>query len=101
MVTKGLVSRADADALLAEAAVAPAQPAAATQAPTFVGGVSGDTQTIPYIPQTVRDQIRASERRVGKEGVSKCRSRWARQPYKQKKRRHYAKQNQVKSPDRL
>src|SRR3546814_15870305 len=54
MVTKGLVSRADADALLAEAAVAPAQPAAATQAPTFVGGVSGDTQTNPYLPPTVR-----------------------------------------------
>src|SRR3546814_346553 len=62
MVTKGLVSRADADALLAEAAVAPAQPAAATQAPTFVGGVSGDTQTIPYIPQTVRDQIKSELR---------------------------------------
>src|SRR3546814_21036004 len=87
MVTKGLVSRADADALLAEAAVAPAQPAAATQAPTFVGGVSGDTQTIPYIPQTVRDQItselrnelanRSDERRVGKECVSQCSARGA------------------------
>lgn len=53
MVNKGLVTRAEADQLLAQATVTPQQ-----QAAIPAGGVSGDTQTIPYIPQTVRNQIK-------------------------------------------
>jgi len=56
MVEKGLVSRAEADAMIAEARTAPASPQQ-VQAP-IQGGVSADgTQTIPYVPQVVRDQI--------------------------------------------
>jgi len=57
MVKKGLVSREEADAMIAEAttSAAAAQPA---QSPIPAGGVSADgTQTIPYVPQVVRDQI--------------------------------------------
>ncbi|HRL25501.1 MAG TPA: putative porin, partial [Brevundimonas diminuta] len=54
MVAKGLVTRAEADALLAEATVTPAS----TPAPIPAGGVAGGVQTIPYIPQIVRDQIK-------------------------------------------
>jgi hypothetical protein len=55
LVAKGVITKADADGIIAEATVAPA-PAAA---PTVVaGGVDGDTQTIPYIPETVRKQIK-------------------------------------------
>ncbi len=57
MVKKGLVSREEADAMIAEATTsAPvAQPA---QPPLPAGGVAADgTQTIPYVPQVVRDQI--------------------------------------------
>jgi hypothetical protein len=61
MVAKGLVSRTEADAMIAEAAVAPA-PQMPVQAqalpPVPPGGVAADgTQTIPYVPQVVRDQI--------------------------------------------
>ena len=54
MVTKGLVTRAEADIMIAEARTAPPQQSAAAP----VGGVSGDVQTIPYIPETVRKQIK-------------------------------------------
>lgn len=54
MVSKGLVSRSEADALIAQATVAPPP----QQAAIPPGGVSGDTQTIPYIPQTVRNQLK-------------------------------------------
>lgn len=63
MVQKGLVSRTEADAMIAEAAAAP-QPVApspadpAAQAAIPPGGVVGDTQTVPYIPATVRNQIK-------------------------------------------
>ncbi|MEG3086716.1 putative porin [Sphingomonas sp. PB4P5] len=53
MVAKGLVTRAEADQLIAQATVPPQQ-----QAAIPAGGVSGDTQTIPYIPQTVRNQLK-------------------------------------------
>lgn len=52
LVAKGVISQADADGIIAQAAATPAPP------PVVAGGISGDTQTIPYIPQTVRDQIR-------------------------------------------
>jgi len=56
MVQKGLVTRAEADAMRAEAA-AKAPPAPQAQAP-IQGGVAADgTQTVPYVPQVVRDQI--------------------------------------------
>lgn len=56
MVAKGLVTRAEADAMIADAS---AQPTPAPQAqPPIQGGVAADgTQTIPYVPQVVRDQI--------------------------------------------
>jgi membrane peptidoglycan carboxypeptidase len=55
MVKKGLVSREEADAMIAEATAPAAQPA---QPPVPAGGVAADgTQTIPYVPQVVRDQI--------------------------------------------
>lgn len=53
MVQKGLVTREEADKLIAQATVAPPQ-----QAAIPAGGVQGDTQTIPYIPQTVRNQLK-------------------------------------------
>ncbi|ATQ44565.1 putative porin [Caulobacter mirabilis] len=53
MVAKGLVSRAEADAMIAEATTAPAKP------PVPAGGVANGVQTIPYVPQVVRDQIKA------------------------------------------
>ena len=52
MVAKGLVTREEADGLLAQATVAP------TPAPVPAGGVANGVQTIPYIPQVVRDQIK-------------------------------------------
>jgi len=52
MVAKGLVTREEADGLLAQATVAPAP------APIPAGGVANGVQTIPYIPQVVRDQIK-------------------------------------------
>lgn len=55
MVKKGLVSREEADAMIAEASTAAPAPA---PAPLPQGGVAADgTQTIPYVPQVVRDQI--------------------------------------------
>jgi hypothetical protein len=54
LVAKGVISKADADGIEAQATVAP--PAAA--APIPAGGVAGDIQTIPYIPETVRKQIK-------------------------------------------
>lgn len=58
MVTKGLVSREEADAMIAEARTAPAAQAAQALPPVPPGGVAADgTQTIPYVPEVVRDQI--------------------------------------------
>lgn len=57
MVAKGLVSRAEADILIAEATVA-----APPQAVLPPAGVAGGVQTIPYIPAVVRDQIKAELR---------------------------------------
>jgi hypothetical protein len=54
LVAKGVISQADADGIVAQAAATPAP----SQPAVVAGGVSGDTQTIPYIPQTVRDQIK-------------------------------------------
>lgn len=52
MVNKGLVSREEADAMIEEARKAPLPPVPA-------GGVAEDgTQTITYVPQVVRDQIK-------------------------------------------
>ena len=53
LVAKGVISQADADGIEAQATVTP--PAAA---PVVAGGVNGDVQTIPYIPETVRKQIK-------------------------------------------
>ncbi|WP_333837446.1 putative porin [Novosphingobium sp.] len=54
MVAKGLVTRAEADAMIGEAS---SRSAPQAQAP-IQGGVAADgTQTIPYVPQVVRDQI--------------------------------------------
>ncbi|MCG2842506.1 putative porin, partial [Sandaracinobacter sp. RS1-74] len=56
MVSKGLVSRAEADSMLSEARAAPA-PAAVVPVP--MGGVAADgTHTVPYVPQVVRDQLK-------------------------------------------
>lgn len=55
MVTKGLVTREEADMMIAEANSAET----AALAPVPAGGVAADgTQTIPYIPEFVRDQIK-------------------------------------------
>lgn len=58
MVRKGLVTREEADAMIAEASTnAPAQVAA--RAPIPAGGRSADgVLTVPYVPQVVRDQIK-------------------------------------------
>jgi hypothetical protein len=57
MVQRGLVTQEEADQLRAEAAATPA-PQQQAQAPVPPGGVAADgTQTIPYVPQVVRDQI--------------------------------------------
>lgn len=52
LVAKGIISQADANGIEAQATVAPAAPS------VVAGGVSGDVQTIPYIPETVRNQIK-------------------------------------------
>lgn len=55
LVAKGLISKADAQGIIDQATVvtppAPSQIAA--------GGVDGDVQTIPYIPETVKKEITA------------------------------------------
>jgi len=51
LVAKGLISRPEADALIAAATPGPR--------PTQAGGVDGEVQTVPYIPKIVRDQIRS------------------------------------------
>lgn len=51
LVAKGVITQGDADGILAEAATA--------SPPVVAGGVQGDTQVVPYIPETVRDQIKA------------------------------------------
>ncbi|WP_233503471.1 putative porin [Sphingomonas psychrotolerans] len=60
MVAKGLVTRAEADAMIAEARTAAPEAQAQAQAlpPVPAGGVAADgTQTIPYVPQVVREQL--------------------------------------------
>lgn len=53
MVAKGLVTREEADGLIAEASSRPA-----ALPPVPAGGVANGVQTIPYIPQVVRDQLK-------------------------------------------
>jgi hypothetical protein len=56
MVTKGLVTRAEADAMIAEASAA--APVRQAQAPIPQGGVdAAGVQTVPYVPKVVREQI--------------------------------------------
>ncbi|MCG2841226.1 putative porin [Sandaracinobacter sp. RS1-74] len=51
LVARGVISKSDADTIISQAEVVPAP------AP-IQGGVAADgTQTIPYVPQVVRDQI--------------------------------------------
>lgn len=60
MVKKGLVTRDEADAMIAEAQTAPA-PTQVAAIPA--GGVAADgTQTITYVPAVVREQIKAELR---------------------------------------
>jgi Putative porin len=55
MVAKGLVTREEADGLIAEASTRPA-----SLPPVPAGGVDAQgVQTIPYVPAVVRDQIKA------------------------------------------
>ncbi|MDQ8757555.1 putative porin [Sphingosinicella sp. LHD-64] len=57
MVRRGLVSREEADAMIAEAVAAAPQQAQALP-PVPPGGVGADgVQTIPYVPDVVREQI--------------------------------------------
>lgn len=53
MVAKGLVTREEADGLIAEASSRPA-----ALPPVPAGGVANGVQTIPYIPQVVREQLK-------------------------------------------
>lgn len=55
LVARGVITRTDADGIIAQAETVPAL---AQQASIPQGGVAGDTQTVPYIPQTVRNQIK-------------------------------------------
>lgn len=58
MVAKGLVSQKEADAMIAEATVN-TPPQAGAPPSVLPGRVAADgTQTIPYVPQVVRDQIK-------------------------------------------
>ncbi|MEA3390691.1 MAG: putative porin [Pseudomonadota bacterium] len=56
LVARGVITQGDADTIISQAEVA--EPAPQQQAAIPPGGVTGDTQTIPYIPQTVRNQIK-------------------------------------------
>src|SRR4051812_15794806 len=56
LVAKGVISQSDADGIVAQATVEPASPV------VVAGGIAGDTQTIPYIPETVREQIKSELR---------------------------------------
>lgn len=60
MVAKGLVTQAEADAMIAEASTAPAPVQALPPVPA--GGVVDGVQTIPYVPAVVREQIVAQVR---------------------------------------
>ena len=54
MVAKGLVTREEADGLIAEASARPAP-----LPPVPAGGVANGVQTIPYVPLVVREQLKA------------------------------------------
>jgi hypothetical protein len=59
LVKRGVITREDADGILAQAEVVPpaAAPVQQAQAP-IQGGVAADgSQVVPYVPQVVRDQI--------------------------------------------
>lgn len=56
LVERGVISQADADVIVSQAEVVPVQPA------TPAGGVHNGVQTIPYVPQVVRDEIKAELR---------------------------------------
>ena len=60
MVSKGLVSRAEADSMLQDARSAP--PAAAAAAPAAAAIAADGTQTVTYVPQVVRDQLKEEMR---------------------------------------
>src|SRR3546814_13170597 len=53
----------------------------------------GWTASIDRLPRFGRSMLRSEERRVGKECVSECRSRWSRYHYKKK---HIKKHEQTK-----
>lgn len=57
MVAKGLVTREEADGLIAEATARPAP-----LPPVPAGGVANGVQTIPYVPLVVREQLKAELR---------------------------------------
>ena len=57
MVAKGLVTREEADGLIAEASTRPAP-----LPPVPAGGVANGVQTIPYVPLVVREQLKAELR---------------------------------------
>src|SRR3546814_18059673 len=46
--------------------------------PVFVDGIASPGTDNPKIPRIVFRKVRSEERRVGKECVSTCRSRWSR-----------------------
>src|SRR3546814_13124353 len=43
----------------------------------FVGRLLEADLEVVFLGQTCRENVRSEERRVGKEGVSTCRSRWS------------------------
>lgn len=59
LVAKGVFTREEADRIVAQATVEPAAPAA--PAPV-TGGVAGNVQTIPYIPEPVLAKVREQVR---------------------------------------
>jgi opacity protein-like surface antigen len=66
LVAKKVITKAEAQKIQAEAATTPAPAPApapvATAAAVPAGGVNGDVQTVPYIPETVKNQLKAELR---------------------------------------
>src|SRR3546814_18683023 len=53
---------------------------------------AGHEHRLPIMEERIRTRLRSEERRVGKECVSTCRSRWAPYHYKKKQtQQHYSK----------